>query len=151
MAEEPTMSTIEEIAEQAKLGRLEVWIDAFLRGEGRNVVMADGLSKQKRYWVGPLRFPLRAMARCCGPEEGMEYRVSRAEWNERIHSLMEYIKSGGDVAPFIVQYAKGSFSVRDGNHRYGACERLGLENHWTLIWCDSKEDFEKMKRTIGAG
>lgn len=151
MAEEAVMATIEEIAKCAQHGQLEDWIDAFLRGEGKNVVLADGLNKQQRYWIGPIRFPLRTLVRCCGPEEGMEFRESTEVWNERIDSLVDHMKSGGELAPFIVQYANGNFSIRDGNHRYGACERLGLANHWTLIWCDSEEDFEEMKHTIEAG
>ena len=138
------MATIEKITEYAHKGQLEDWIDAFLRAEGNNVPLADGLKKQKRYWIGPLQFSLKRLLRCCGPEEEMEYRVSLESWNEKIDSLVEHIKSGGELPPFIVQYRQGIFSIRDGSHRYGAYERLGLETYWTLIWCDSEEAFAEM-------
>lgn len=142
------MAAMEEITKYAQNGQLEGWIDAFLRAEGNNVPLADGLQKQKRYWIGPLQFPLKRLLRSCGPEEEMEYRESSEHWNQKIDSLIEYIKSDGELAPFIVQYSQGLFSIRDGNHRHGACEKLRLEKYWTLIWCDSEEAFEEMKRAI---
>jgi uncharacterized ParB-like nuclease family protein len=142
------MATIEELTQSAHNGQLEDWIDAFLRIEGNNVPLADGLKKQKRYWIGPIQFPLKRLRRCCGPEEEMEYRVSLEHWTKKTDSLIEYIKSGGELPPFIVQYRQGLFSIRDGSHRYGAYERLGRETYWTLIWCDSEEAFAEMKAAI---
>jgi hypothetical protein len=142
------MATIDEIAKYARDGRLEDWIDAFLRAEGNNVPLADGLKKQKRYWIGPRQFPLKRLRRCCSPEEGMEYRESLEDWNKKVDSLIGHIQSGGELAPFIAQYSQGIFSIRDGNHRHGAYEKLGLETYWTLIWCDSEEAFEEMKTAI---
>jgi hypothetical protein len=80
---------------------LEEWIDTWLRAAGNNVALADGLKKQKRYWIGPIQFPLEKLVRCCGPEEGMEFREPVEHWNERIDSLVEHIKSGVDLAPFM--------------------------------------------------
>jgi hypothetical protein len=142
------MALLEEITTHAHNGQLEDWIDAFLHAEGNNVPLADGLKKQKRYWIGPLQFPLKRLVRCCGPEEEMEYRESVEAWNAKVDSLIEHIKSGGELPPFIVQYRQGIFSIRDGSHRYGAYEKLGLETYWTLIWCDSEEAFEEMKTAI---
>jgi uncharacterized ParB-like nuclease family protein len=142
------MATIEEIQKYAHNGQLEDWIDAFLRAEGNNVPLADGLKKQKRYRIGPLQFPLKKLRRYCGPEEEMEYRVTLENWNKKTDSLIEHIQSDGELAPFIAQYSKGLFSIRDGNHRYGAYERMGRETYWTLIWCDSEEAFEEMKKAI---
>ena len=142
------MGIIEEVTKYAQDGHLEDWIDAFLRAEGNNVPLADGLKKQKRYWIGPLQFPLRRLARCCGPEEGMEYQESLEDWSQKVDSLIDYIQSGGELPPFVVQYRAGIFSIRDGSHRYGAYEKLGRETYWTLIWCDSEEAFAEMKMAI---
>ncbi len=119
------MALIEEIAKQVRNGQVEDWIDAFLRAEENNVPLADGLKKQKRCWIGPLQFPLKTLVRCCGPEEGMEYQESLEDWNRKFDSLVEYIQSGGELPPFIVQSRTGIFSIRDGSHRYGAYEKLG--------------------------
>ena len=139
---------IDEIRQSAQNGQLEDWIDAFLRAEGVNIPMADGLKKRKRYWIGPIQLPLKRLTRCCGPEEEMEYRESLEIWNKRIDSLVGHIQSGGELPPFIAQYRQGVFSIRDGSHRYGAYEKLGREQYWTLIWCDSEEAFAEMKATL---
>jgi len=127
---------------------LEEWIDTWLRAAGNNVALADGLKKQKRYWIGPIRFPLEKLARCCGPEEEMEFREPVERWNQRIDSLVEQIQSGVGLAPFIATYGNGTYSIRDGNHRYGAYKKLGLKTYWTIIWCDTKDDFEKVKSSL---
>ena len=93
------MATIEEVKKHAENGRLEDWIDAFLRAEGNNIPLADGLKKQKRYWIGPLQFRLKRLVRCCGPEEELEYRVSLEDWNTKVDSLIKYIQSGGELPP----------------------------------------------------
>ena len=51
------MATPRRSDKHARNGQLEHWIDAFLRAEGNNVPLADGLKKQKRYWIGPCNFP----------------------------------------------------------------------------------------------
>lgn len=128
------------------------WVDNFLRTKGKNIPLADSLKKQKRWWVEVVDFPLNKLVRCCGPEENMEYKESIDTWNKRIDSLALRIKSDGQIAPLIVYYGryygKEEFSVRDGNHRLGACEKLGIQTHDTFIWCDSEEDFEKVKQLI---
>ncbi len=139
---------IKNIMEFAREGRLEDWIDSFLRTEGKNVALADGLKKTKRYWTGPIEFPINNLLRCCGPEENMEYKVSLDHWNIKTESLIKFIKSDGELAPLIAQYKNGIFSLRDGNHRHEAYKKLDYETCWTLIWCDSKEEFEKMKKSF---
>lgn len=130
--------------------QLAKWADTFLRGEGNNIPLADGLNKQQRWWINAVQFPLNKLVRCCGPEANMEYRESEQNWNRRIDSFVEYIKSNGKLPPLIATYNDGVFSVRDGNHRLGACEKLGIEFHDTFIWCDSEEDFETVKRQLQA-
>lgn len=128
------------------------WVDNFLRGEGKNVPLADVLKEQKRYWINVTDFPLHKLVRCAGPEDSMEYKESIDKWNKRVDSLVKHIKSDGKIAPLITYfgayYGNEEFSVRDGNHRLGACEKLGMPTHDTFMWCDSEEDLEKAKQLI---
>ena len=118
-------------------------VDTFLRGEGNNIPLADGLQKQKRYWIGPVNFPLDRLVRSCGPEESMEYKESEEGWNSRLNSLVKHIEGGGRFFPLIATYTDGLFSVRDGNHRYGALKKLGIKSHPTYIWSDTEELYRK--------
>lgn len=117
---------MEHIKQEQSQEQIAFWVDTFLRGEGNNIPLADGLKKQKRWWIEKDACPLDTLVRCCGPEEGMEYRESEENWNRRVASLAEHIQSDGDIAPLIATYTNGKFSIRDGNHRMGACEKIGI-------------------------
>ncbi|HTH93323.1 MAG TPA: ParB/Srx family N-terminal domain-containing protein [Candidatus Paceibacterota bacterium] len=140
------------IKQEQSQEQLAEWVDIFLRGEGKNIRLADSLKEQKRWWARVANFPINKLVRCCGPEDGMEYKEPLERWNARVDSLMEHIRSEGYIAPLIAyygaHYGNEMFSVRDGNHRLAACEKLGNKTLDTLIWCDSEEDFEKVKGLI---
>ncbi|WP_345467752.1 hypothetical protein [Deinococcus carri] len=51
-------------------------------------------------------------------------------------ALAAFLESGGRCAPLIVQRRPDGLSVRDGNHRLAALERLGEREAWVLIWAD---------------
>lgn len=143
---------MEQIKEDWSQEKIAEWVDAFLRGVGNNIPLADALKKQKRWWINVADFPLKKLVRCCGPEDNMEYKESIDKWNKRVDSFAERIKSDGQISPLIVYYGRyygdEGFSVRDGNHRLGACEKLGIQTHNTFIWCDTEEDFEKVKQIV---
>lgn len=143
------MTSINEIIKYAENGKLEDWVDAFLRGEGKNIPFADGLKKQKRYWYGPIHASLKKLSRCCGPEKEMEYKVSEDHWERKTSAMAEYLKNGGEFPPLIAEYKDGSFIINDGNHRFGTYEKMGLEKHWVIFWCSSPEEFNEMKKCIG--
>ena len=129
----------------AQIGKLEEWVHAYLNtGHWANPALSEGLKLQKRWWRGPLELPLTEIHRCVGPEPGMEYLVSEVYWEGRIQPMADSILAAGltayDLPPFIVEYGK-EFSIRDGNHRCGAFERLGWKTAWVLIWYDRESDY----------
>ena len=141
--------------EYAQQGRLEEWIHPYLKaGTWKNLGLSEGLKRQPRWWRGPLKLPLSDLARCLGVEEGMEYSVSQAYWEGRMAGLIENIQSSGagplDMPPLIAAYdpnlaTPAHLSVRDGNHRLGAYERLGWPSAWVLIWYNSEEEYNQGK------
>lgn len=129
-------------------GELEEWVNNFLCGEGENKVLAEGLRKQKRHWIGFVEISLDMLDRCCGWESYMEYKEPLKKWNERVNLCIDFIESGGKLSPFIVFYTKGLFSIRDGNHRYEAYKRLGFKKYWVAIWCNSIGDKIEMEKLL---
>ncbi len=123
---------------------IEKWVDSFLRQEGKNVDLAEGLKKQKRYWIGPIEISLQRLERCCGPEDSMEFKEPIESWTKRVASLLEHIKRDGHIFPLIVSYKSGVFSICDGNHRYAAYKKLGLDKCLVVIWCDSEKEIEEV-------
>lgn len=137
--------------EFARQGRLEEWIHHYLNaGFWRNTGLSDGLKRQRRWWRGPIELPLSALSRCVGVEVGMEYQVSEEYWEKRMADLTASIQASRsgplDMPPLIASYDPGlptatHLSVRDGNHRLGAYERLGWPGAYTLIWYNSEEEY----------
>lgn len=137
--------------EYAARGRLEEWVHAYLNGGSwRNLGLSEGLKLQQRWWSGPVELPLSMLDRCVGTEEGKEYRVNQVYWESRMTDMIAGIRSTAasplDMPPLIASYdlnlpSPARLSVRDGNHRLGAYERLGWPSAWVLIWYNSFEEY----------
>ena len=126
--------------EYAKNGRIEEWIHEYLLSDGKNKAFSDGLSLQKRYYIGPVEFPTSLLCRCCGPEENMRYRVNEGGFERKVLSLMSSISAGCDLPPIIVNFADGELTLSDGNHRFEAYTRLGVNKCYAIIWMSSESD-----------
>ncbi|WP_082596073.1 ParB N-terminal domain-containing protein [Paenibacillus sp. Soil750] len=106
----------------------------FLNSEGDNVGLSEGLKMQKRYYLGPLEVEINRLDRVVGPEQHMEYVENEDWWNYNINQICERIEGGWDMPPLIAENRNGIFSIRDGNHRLGALEKLKKEKYFVIIW-----------------
>jgi len=136
------MNLIEQALDFSKKGNIEEWVYLFLLGEGKNTPLSEGLRKQKRYWIGPIEIELSLLPTIVGYESHKEYKESLESWNRRISSMIKDIETGWIPAPLIAEYRKEGLSLRDGNHRQGALVEVGFKKYHTIIWFNSKEDFE---------
>ena len=137
--------TLSSAREFASHGRLQEWIHLYLLSDGHNPPFSEGLKKYKRYFLGPMLMPLSLFTRCCGPEEGMTYRVHPGWFEEHVAELMHAIQTDSDMPPLIIQYVHGEFELNDGNHRFEAYTRLGVSEAYTIIWITEKTDLEAFK------
>lgn len=135
-----------EAIEYAEKGLIEEWIHSFLLSEGNNKGLSQGLKKEKRYWIGPEEISLERLKRCCGPEEDMEFKVPEANWNKKVGRMSLSLNEGWEPPPLIVEFRENELSIRDGNHRYEALKVEKYFHYWTIIWCNKKEDFMKLKK-----
>jgi hypothetical protein len=116
-------------------GQIEAWVHAYLMaGTWANPGLSQGLKLQKRWWHGPVEVRLSDLARCVGPEPGMEYHVTMKYWDDRTRKFANSMTNPLAVPPLIVEYRGGELNVRDGNTRHGAMQRLGWPNCWVIIW-----------------
>lgn len=122
---------------------IEKWIQEYLRGEGNNVPLADGLLLEKRHYFGPVAWKLSALERCCGPEQTMKYRTNEHDFNERVNGIINRIKSGWEMPPLLVNYENNAFTVNDGNHRHEACKRLNIQNIPVVFWITKDMDYQE--------
>lgn len=119
-------------------GRVESWIDAYLRqAEWANEGLRQGLRLQKRWWIGPRLLALRDLERCCGPEPEMTYSEPEDQWLAKIRRLERRLREPERMPPTIVQYDGKGLVVRDGNHRMAAFQRAKWRRCYAFIWCDS--------------
>ena len=135
--------------EYAKNGRIEEWIHEYLLSDGNNKAFSDGLSLQKRYYIGPVEFQTSLLCRCCGPEENMRYRVNEGGFERKVLSLMSSISDGKDLPPIMVNFADGELTLSDGNHRFEALTQLGVKEYPVIVWITEKDEYEEFAERYG--
>ena len=132
MKYKPTASSAIEFASANKL---EDWIHLFLCSEGDNKPFSDGLKLEPRNYYAPIKTQLNKFERCCGPEANMKWQVPEANFNKHVDGIASFYKTGNwDMPPFIVCRNGNEFELNDGNHRYEALKRLGIDKHWVIFW-----------------
>ncbi len=130
--------------EFAAAGRLEEWVHLYLRAEGGNIPLSDGIKTVPRCYFGLHDMPVNAFTRICGPEAGMKWPVEREGFERIVRELMLALQNQRDVPPIIAEYRRGEFELQDGNHRHEALRRLRIRRYPAIIWtteeCD-RDDF----------
>ena len=130
----------------ARDGKIEEWVHRYLTaGRWANPAFSRGLKLEKRWWNGPVEVRLADLSRCVGPEPGMEYPVTHEYWEQRTRQLAMTLVDPLDIPPLIVEYRGGELSVRDGNTRHGAMERLGWPKCWVIFWYTAESDYNRHK------
>ncbi len=127
----------------AKAGKLEEWVHAYLLSDGNNPAFSEGLKRFDRFYIGPLRMPLSLFSRCCGPEENMTWKVDPQGFEQKVQRLMHVITTEKDLPPLIVNYSHASFELNDGNHRYEAYVRLGVQVIDVIVWITNDHEYNR--------
>lgn len=139
----------------AKAGRLEDWVHAYLLSDGDNPAFSHGLKLFDRFFLGPVSMPLKLFRRCCGPEEGMRWRVHPGYFEEKVNRIMEAAREDRDIPPLIIHYlfseADGTpeFELNEGNDRFEAYKRLGMESTEVIIWITEQEELKRFRAEYG--
>jgi len=145
-----TLSSAKEFAAQ---GRLEEWVHAYLVSDGRNQDFSRGLKGQKRFFLGPCEMPLSLFKRCCGPEDNMQWRVNREGFERRVDGLMDAMRHNADIPPLIVHFSlengHGAFELNDGNHRWEAYRRLGMNQCHVIFWITDEDEYHFFQKEYG--
>lgn len=130
--------TAQQYAEQ---GRIEEWVDAYLRaGKWANVGLADGLNKAPRWWIGPVSVPLDEMIQTCGPTAGMKYQETKRSWEHKTQVISQSLAEPSALPPVILESNEGALYLRDGNHRHGVAQEKDWKSMSALIWFNSEEE-----------
>ena len=77
-----------------------------------------------------------------GTEEDMQFRVPAEAWASKTDDIEKFVKSGGELAPLIAEYKAGMLLLADGSHRHEGLRKAGHDSYWTIIWYNSRLDWE---------
>jgi hypothetical protein len=126
----------------AAAGQIDDWVDEFLRtSSGPNIPMADGLRKQRRWWIGPVALPLASMRRVCGPEPEMQYYTGPNAFERKVAAIRAVAVDPDALPPLILEYQRPLFRLCDGSHRHEALRRMGLERFWAFLWFNTEASY----------
>lgn len=126
-------------------GNINEWIHGFLCTEGKNKEFSDELKLYDRYFIGPIKMPLKLFERCCGPEEGLKYEVDKNSFELTVNNMINSLEDGWDMPPLIINYKNNKFEINDGNHRLEALIRTKHEEYHVIIWITEQDDFVSFK------
>lgn len=142
--------TLSSAAEFSREGKLEEWVLRYLGSEdGHNQPFAQGLRQEPRVYLGPYLLPVGWLERCSGPEPDIEFPAHPMDFENRVRAMEEFLSSGRELPPVIVNVTGGRLVVNDGNHRVVAYERLGHETCWAILWATMGEESRTMEEWAG--
>ncbi len=137
---------------QAKMyhdnGKIEEWLQLFLRNDGKNIDFADGLQLEKREYLGLLKLKMSYFKDI--KEGAPEYLVSENDidyffW---IVENMKHCIEDWDVPPLIVEYRDDKFFVNDGRHRLEMYRQLGVKVVDVVLWTTGEENKRKLLEVL---
>lgn len=139
----------------AKAGRLEDWVHAYLLSDGDNPPFSHGLKLFDRFFLGPVCMPLSLFHRCCGPEEDMRWRVQPGPFEEKVRRVMDAAREDQEMPPLIIHYlfseatGEPDFELNEGNDRFEAYKRLGMEAVEVIVWITEQTELERFRAEYG--
>lgn len=139
----------------AAAGKLEDWVHAYLLSDGDNPPFSHGLKLFDRFFLGPAKMPLSLFRRCCGPEEGMKWQVHPVYFENKVQRMMEAAKADPDIPPLIIHYlfsetdGTPEFELNEGNDRFEAYKRLGMEETEVIVWITEQAELERFMKEYG--
>lgn len=128
-----------------KEGKIDQWMQDFLRADGKNLALADGLLLEERHYFGLREIPIALLSDVKdGAPEYLHAENDIQYFFHVVDRMKESLAEGWDAPPLIVEYVYGKFQVDDGRHRLETYRQLGVECVWAVVWTTG----EKNKKTV---
>lgn len=129
--------TIDEAIEYSNRNELDKWLQLFLRDNSYeqaspNIPLADGLLLEERFYIGPVLIDLDKI-NTIRIEKDIEDEDDRLFYQQKENGILENY-SDYNMPPLIVEYKNNKLNLVDGNHRYSALKKLGINKYYVIIW-----------------
>ena len=132
-----------------KEGKIDEWMQDFLRADGKNLALADGLLLEERYYFGLLEIPIALLADVkSGVPEYLHEGKAIQYFFDVVDRMKESLADGWDAPPLIVEYVYGKFQVDDGRHRLEMYRQLGIEKVWAVIWTTGEDNRKTVEKIL---
>ena len=136
--------TIEGARQAAERDQLDQWVGTFLASPGSdNAELAEELTSEPRWWIGPVQLPINRLNRLVGPPGDPVLRVVEDDddWRDDVADLADKIDDDEvEPPPVIVMLRDGQLVLEDGNHRVEALRRAGETAAWSIVGFESADE-----------
>ena len=115
-------------------GKIDEWMQLFLRNDGHNLALADGLLKEERCYIGLRRIPLSLLQKVKSGAPEYLHDQDSIDYFFQVVDRMKQAYDGWDTPPLIVEYGENGFYVADGRHRLEMYRQLGITHAQAALW-----------------
>ena len=130
-------------------GRIDAWMQDFLRADGKNLALADGLLLEERHYFGLREIPISLLSDVkSGAPEYLHAENDIQYFFYVVDRMKESIAEGWDAPPLIVEYVYGKFQVDDGRHRLEMYRQLGADRVWAAVWTTGEENRKTVEKIL---
>ena len=132
-----------------KEGKIDQWMQDFLRADGKNLALADGLLLEERHYFGLCEIPISLLSDVkSGAPEYLHAENDIQYFFHVVDRMKESLADGWDAPPLIVEYVYGKFQVDDGRHRLETYRQLGVECVWAVVWTTGEENRKTVEKIL---
>ena len=132
-----------------KDGKINEWMQDFLREDGKNLALADGLLLEERHYFGLCEIPIALFSDVkSGAPEYLHAENDIEYFFHVVEQMKESLADGWDAPPLIVEYVYGKFQVDDGRHRLETYRQLGVERVWAAVWTTGEENKKTVEKIL---
>ena len=140
---------VEEALEYSNRNEIDKWLQLFLRDTsgkypGDNFPLADGLLLEERFYVGPILLELDKLETVRIEKDIDDY--NDLKYYEEVVEDMSSNYKDYNFPPLIVEYKDDKLYLTDGNHRYSALRKLGIDKYYVIIWGNKELENNIKKR-----
>ena len=140
--------SVQSAREAAERGELDAWVARFLASPGSdNAALAEKLTEQPRWWLGPVLVPTDQLQRLAGPPDApVLCPVDDDYWRDDVDDMAERIEdreNGWEPPPVIDSHRDGGLVLEDGNHRVEGLRRAGRDHAWAVIGFDDPAERDR--------
>lgn len=130
-------------------GKIDQWMQDFLRADGKNLALADGLLEEERHYFGLREIPLSLLSDVkSGAPEYLHAANDIQYFFYVVERMKESLADNWDAPPLIVEYVYGKFKVDDGRHRLETYRQLGVDCVWAAVWTTGEENKKTVEKIL---